>query len=208
MLSELEGGWYRYVSEWRFSPDGVIKPRWGFGGVLDRHLNCVCVAHHHHAYWRLDFDIKVPKGHAMRECNSGASGPPTCQAMVNEFKSPRNPATHRHWQVVNTEAKIGYNVIPGADDGSLSNYGIGDFWALADDAMQFYDSDSRAGQTKAGLDGFIKGRPIGGADVVVWYAAHFYHDESDPRGHDKKHIVGPDLRPFAVHGSSSSHEEL
>jgi hypothetical protein len=54
LLSQLRAGWYRYIPEWRFYPDGRIMPLFRFGGVSN---SCVCNVHHHHAYWRLDFDI-------------------------------------------------------------------------------------------------------------------------------------------------------
>ena len=54
LTAELEAGWYRYVSQWTFHTNGTIKPRFGFAAVQN---NCVCNVHHHHAYWRLDFDI-------------------------------------------------------------------------------------------------------------------------------------------------------
>ena len=42
------------MSSWRLHADGTIRPRFGFGAVDN---SCVCETHHHHAYWRLDFDI-------------------------------------------------------------------------------------------------------------------------------------------------------
>ncbi|MGH9279474.1 MAG: hypothetical protein ACRD12_15405, partial [Acidimicrobiales bacterium] len=54
ILSQLEAGWYRYVSEWRLDAGGTIRPRMGFSAVSNP---CTCAPHTHHAYWRLDFDI-------------------------------------------------------------------------------------------------------------------------------------------------------
>src|SRR5918999_430623 len=54
LVSELEAGWYRYVSRWRLHADGTITPRFGFGAVKS---SCVCRQHYHHAYWRFDFDV-------------------------------------------------------------------------------------------------------------------------------------------------------
>jgi hypothetical protein len=34
ILSQIQAGWYRYTSEWRFKADGTILPRFGFAGVL------------------------------------------------------------------------------------------------------------------------------------------------------------------------------
>ena len=30
LVSEMEAGWYRYISEWRLHVNGTIKPRFGF----------------------------------------------------------------------------------------------------------------------------------------------------------------------------------
>jgi hypothetical protein len=46
---------------------------------------------------------------------------------------------------------------------------------------------------KAHIDGFVSGESVNDTDVVVWYGAHFKHDES--HGEGGSHIVGPDLRP-------------
>ena len=66
MVSEMEAGWYRYISEWRLHTDGTIRPRFGFGAVTSL---CVCTRHHHHAYWRLDFDIRTAGNNIVREFN-------------------------------------------------------------------------------------------------------------------------------------------
>ena len=49
LVSEMEAGWYRYLSSWRLHSDGSIKPRFGFAAVDN---SCVCNRHHHHVYWR------------------------------------------------------------------------------------------------------------------------------------------------------------
>jgi hypothetical protein len=67
LVSELEAGWYRYVSRWRFHDDGTIRPRFGFSAVED---SCVCNVHHHHVYWRFDFDIGTRENNVVREFNS------------------------------------------------------------------------------------------------------------------------------------------
>jgi hypothetical protein len=45
LVSEMEAGWYRYISEWRLHANGTIKPRFGFAAVNN---SCVCNTHHHH----------------------------------------------------------------------------------------------------------------------------------------------------------------
>jgi len=44
------------------------------------------------------------------------------------------------------------------------------------------------------LDAWLTGEAINGADVVVWYGAHFTHDISHEQHGHFGHIVGPDLR--------------
>src|SRR5215218_10681114 len=74
VVSELQAGWYRYVSQWRFHDDGTIRPRFGFSAVRNA---CVCNVHHHHVYWRFDFDIGTAENNAVREFNSPALFPLT-----------------------------------------------------------------------------------------------------------------------------------
>ena len=37
LVSEVQAGWYRYVSDWRLRDDGVIGPRFGFAGTRNPH---------------------------------------------------------------------------------------------------------------------------------------------------------------------------
>jgi hypothetical protein len=57
LVSEMDAGWYRYISEWRFANDGTIRPRYGFGATTS---TCVCFEHNHNVYWRFDFDVVNP----------------------------------------------------------------------------------------------------------------------------------------------------
>jgi hypothetical protein len=68
LMAELEAGWYRYLSQWTLNTDGTIKARWGFDGVRNR---CVCNAHYHHAYWRLDFDLGEVADNYVQELRNG-----------------------------------------------------------------------------------------------------------------------------------------
>jgi hypothetical protein len=52
------------------------------------------------------------------------------------------------------------------------------------------------------IDNFLNGESIADQDVVVWYGAHFTHDEDGLISPDRSpehitgdHVVGPDLRP-------------
>lgn len=196
LVSELEAGWYRYVSKWTLFKNGVIQPRFGFAGVAN---SCVCNRHHHHVYWRFDFDIVTGDHNQVQEFNDPPVNPPDNYSVLSkETRRLKNAATGRHWRVVNTQTHEGFLLIPGAEDGQSDNdFGVGDFWALRhhkrlqfDDGQTFTTNPRFA---KAQIGRFVNGERIDNHNVVVWYAAHFVHDIGDP--HDTPHIVGPELKP-------------
>ncbi|KAK3684186.1 copper amine oxidase [Podospora appendiculata] len=193
--SQLRAGWYRYTSEWRLAADGTMRPRFGFGGVLLQYNACVCVKHHHHAYWRLDFDIDTPTGNLVREYNN-----PPIFAGTNyhdkafEIQRPRDATRKRHWEVSNIATGAGYALIPGASDGAADAYGVGDVWVLRYHPDEL--DDGVVPDTREHLEKYLTGEPLKGMDVVLWYAAHFLHDEAHAGNVAGGHVVGPDLKPF------------
>jgi hypothetical protein len=193
LVSELEAGWYRYVSRWRLGADGRIKARFGFGAVSN---SCVCNSHHHHAYWRFDFDIGGAADDAVLEFNDPplAGQDSNWHTLRHEIRRANNPGRKRKWRVRNRGSGEGYILVPGLDDGQADSYGVGDLWALRHRPGQLDDGSGFAG-TRAHLDQFVNGEPLTGTNVVLWYAAHFTHDVAhEPPGHHS-HIVGPDLVP-------------
>jgi Cu2+-containing amine oxidase len=198
LVSELEAGWYRYISAWRLHADGTIRPRFGFGAVDNA---CVCNRHHHHAYWRLDFDIAGAADDSVLEFNdpplAGRSG--TWHTLRHEIRRRTNPARKRRWRVRNRGSGEGYVITPGAHDGKADDaFGVGDFWALRRRPGQFDDGQGFTTDpelAKAGLNRFVNGDSILGTDVVVWYAAHFSHDVAGEHDDDEGHVVGPTLSP-------------
>ena len=54
MTTQMGAGWYRYIMQWTFYLNGTIEPRYSFTAVKNP---CTSKPHHHHAYWRFDFDI-------------------------------------------------------------------------------------------------------------------------------------------------------
>lgn len=116
LVSAMEAGWYRYISQSRLHTDGTIRPRFGFSAVSS---SCVCNVHHHHSYWRLDFDVRTAAHNKFREYND----PPlpgigsNRHDKVYEIMCPRDPARHRKWRVENVHTGEAYDVIPGLNDG-------------------------------------------------------------------------------------------
>ena len=200
VVSELEAGYYRYISEWRLHDDGTISPRFGFSAVENP---CVCEVHHHNVYWRFDFDIVTEGNNVVSEFNSPPIAPPS-NWHTNRFEvmRPRNSTRSRKWKIENSTTGDAYELIPGPDDGVAHNaamFGRGDVWILRhhdseiDDGISAAPSQAGVPQPNAPADigRFINGESTFNQDIVIWYAAHFTHDVNEESGH----IVGPILRP-------------
>ncbi|MCI0490848.1 MAG: hypothetical protein L0229_30010 [Blastocatellia bacterium] len=189
LVSEMQAGWYRYISEWRFHEDGTIRPRFGFGGVSN---NCVCIVHFHHIYWRFDFDINTPENNIVYE--NALRG--WRFAINTEVKRIRDDSFERKWFIQNIDTRNTYSVIAPRSDGFADAYARGDVWVLRNRSTEFDDGhNSTTTNTEADLDQFVNGESVQNQDVVLWYAAHFTHDEIG--GGAAIHIVGPDLVPVA-----------
>jgi hypothetical protein len=198
LVSEMQAGWYRYVSEWRLHTDGTIRPRFGFSAVQS---SCVCSVHHHHVYWRLDFDIRTAGNNIVREFNDPPlSGSSNWRNKIYEVRRPRDPARKRKWRVERKGTGEAYDIIPNAEDGVATAapdwpFPRGDVWILRYRSAEIDDGVAATGPPyEAGLDAWLTGEPINGADVVVWYGAHFSHDVTHEKPGEFGHIVGPDLK--------------
>jgi hypothetical protein len=196
--SQMTAGWYRYTSEWRFDVDGTLRPRWGFGGVLSGD-NCICRVHHHHVYWRLDFDIVSAGNNLVREFNHPSIFPGTkYHDKIYETRREKDSGHHRHWEISNTRWRGGYALIPGPHDGVADDFGVGDLWVLKyhpseiDDGVEF----TRTINAKANIDKFKNGEIVKDQDIVIWYAAHFKHDQSHEQDPEHGHVVGPEIKPL------------
>ena len=199
LVSEMEAGWYRYVSEWRLHVNGTIRPRFSFAAVESP---CVCNVHHHHVYWRLDFDIRSAGNNRVREFNDPPLvGNSKWHDKSFEIRRPRDYGRKRKWLVENTRSGEGYEIVPGAEDGVATlmpdwPFGRGDVWVLRYRGSEIDDGVVATGPPyEAQLDNWVNGEAVSDHDVVIWYAGHFTHDLSheDPAQHG--HVVGPDLRP-------------
>jgi hypothetical protein len=201
LKSVLKAGWYRYISEWRFHVDGTLQPRWGFAGVLEG-ANCVCVPHHHHVYWRFDFDIETAGNNLVREYNNPGIFLSNYHEKLFEIRRPKDQSRHRHWEISNTKTKRTYALIPGANDGTSTAFGVGDVWVLQYHGTELDDGLPRnvvfgpPGLVMAQLDKFLTGEGVKDKDVVIWYAAHFRHVHGTGDGGSATHIVGPEIRPI------------
>jgi hypothetical protein len=196
LVSEMEAGWYRYISQWRLHANGTIKPRFGFSAVNN---SCVCNPHHHHVYWRLNFDVGDTKKNIVEEYNNPPiTGQSNWHIIRYETKRLRNPSSNRKWRIQNQQTGKGYMINPGANDGITDSFGKGDIWFLKNRPNQFDDGVEAIGPPyEAQIDNFVNHELIKNKDTVIWYAAHFTHIAThDDTTTTTGHIVGPDLVPL------------
>ncbi|MCA1716764.1 MAG: hypothetical protein LC781_07855 [Actinobacteria bacterium] len=195
VVSELQAGWYRYISEWRLHADGTIRPRFGFSAVEN---SCVCNIHHHHVYWRFDFDILSEGNNVVWEYNSPPITSSNWHINYWEVMRYRNSSRSRRWWIENSTTGDAYMLIPGPDDGVADAFGRGDVWILRhhdseiDDGISAAPSEAGLSQPNAPADigRFVNGESTYNQDIAIWYAAHFTHDVNAEIGH----IVGPTLQ--------------
>jgi hypothetical protein len=211
LLTELEAGWYRYIMEWRFGNNGVIRPRFGFGATDN---SCVCFVHTHHVYWRFDFDVASTNNRIFLS----EKGKKFLTPITAETKISRNYGTTRSLLIKNGSGDEGYLLVPNLSDGASQTtdpFGKGDLWVLAyknvaggtpaqnewDDGFNSTTSPNAFIQ----IDSFVNGESTDNTDLVVWYGGTFIHSDGsgiinpDRSGSTNvltgPHVVGPDLRP-------------
>jgi hypothetical protein len=196
LTTALLAGWYRYTQKWVLHLDGRIEPHFSFTAVDNA---CTSRPHHHNAYWRLDFDIGDPENDLVEEVNDAHSTEPaTVEKLATEQNRLNDPERHRHWRVMDKTSGLGYEIIPGADDGVADDWGVADLWALRykEDKEQD-DGGFRSGQVdgaRAHLNEFLDDEPIDGQDVVVWYHGGHLH-LGGIRAHCDSEMFGPTLKP-------------
>jgi hypothetical protein len=194
LVTEMQAGWYRYLMEWTFTDDGIIRPRYGFGATDN---SCVCHIHNHHAYWRLDFDIVTAAGNSVTEIKPSTEP----EILGKEGMRPRLFGSSHNWLIQSTGAANGESVliVPSENDGNYNKYGKGDLWFLVNKSNEIDDGiNCTSGcDTTIQLNSFMSGESLASADIVVWYGSHFFHDDAGNRPSSPnlfgEHVVGPDI---------------
>lgn len=204
MVTEMNAGWYRYIMEWRFAPDGTIRPRYGFGSTVN---SCVCSPRTHHAYWRFDFDIVQPNNKAFQV----ERGRRFLRQINTESAIFRNYQTNRSILIQNADGDEAYQLTPGLNDGSVATptgiltdtFGGGDFWLMRfkGTAAAPDELDDPGFGSQATIGAWVNGESINNQDLVVWYAGHQFRQDASSLANSSqdilagKHVMGPDLRP-------------
>ena len=167
-------GAYHISQQWHLSEDGWVLPRaWSKGLTIN-------MDHHHHPYWRLDFDIDGQGANSVFVHNFGAwSQYPT---EVNDVKNP-DPRAQTSWFVGNDLTGAGAHVIPSKNDGASDGFsrldvGVRRFSTPEETTPWNYQKSPTGSwdwQMDVGDLGFLNGESVSGTDVVFWYVAHMFH---------------------------------
>lgn len=181
LVTEISAGWYRYASKFELYNDGQIKPVFQFSAVRN---SCVCYTHHHHVYWRFDFDIGGVSNSA--QVSNGETFRPINQEVM--FKKNEN---NQLWRITNS-ANDTYDVIPGDHDSQADYYGVADAWLLRYKSNEIDDNQIRT-STRAALNSFVGSENIVNQNLVLWYSGHFTHSHDDIQHAEGE--IGPTIRP-------------
>lgn len=190
LITQMYAGWYRYTMEWRLYEDGRILPRFGFDGVSN---SCVCNSHHHHVFWRFDFDVVTQKN-VLEEAQGG-----TWKVLAKETSRRRTEGQPISWRVRDPVSGAGYEIVEGPEDGIGEKFSGADCYALRYRKSELDDKRSQILRNAAtDLDRYLTKESIDHQNLVVWYSAHFLHTVTDQGIHSEDHsAVGPTLQPFA-----------
>ena len=152
LVSEMEAGWYRYVSEWRLHANGNIRPRFGFGAVDS-------------------------SSYVVREFNDPPLlGGSKWRTIRFETQRPRNPARKRRWRVQHRDTDDAYEIIPGPGDGVATSspdwpFPQGDVWLVRYRGSEIDNGVVATGPPyEANIGNFVNNESIDRADVVVCMA--------------------------------------
>jgi hypothetical protein len=192
LLSICSAGWYRYLTEYRFYPDGRILPRFKFGAVAD---SCTCNPHHHHAYFRMDWGILGPKN-IVDEFQGDTWVP-----LKTETTRSRQEGQDQRWRVRAEKQELGYEIIPGETDGIGDAWSGPDAYVLRNRPKELDDRHSLTSGAQANLLKYVKNENVYKQDLVTWYVAHFHHVQPEAAALDE-HTgeYGPTLQPFGWPG--------
>ena len=191
VLSEIEAGWYRYMTEWRFGLDGTIRPRFGFDAVEN---GCTCERHFHHAYWRLDFALGGSANNLIEAYSPVTNAWSTIE---EEVELMRDITATERWRVIDPSTGDSVLIQPHAGEDLTDDYGIADIWVLANHTDEEDDHNAPAPfPTAAGLTSFVDGESVAEEDLVMWWGGHFVHDDADPTT-NQTHTIEFRIRPDA-----------
>ena len=202
-VSVVQG--YTWVVEWHFHDDGVIAPRIGATGELERFgsqtqfgwpldaSGTVGLSSSVNYFWRLDFGIGADSSDDKIEefeilpTDNGSKHRLVRAQLTQEAGRRASSDVKRSWRIYDGETNF---------DGHLVSYHLealhtghrywgptsepwseNEFWVTRDSPCQRYisENDTVGGGCGADVSVFENSQNINGADLVVWYGLSYHH---------------------------------
>lgn len=202
--------------------DGRIQARFGFGAVSDNDITHK--RHHHHAYWRLEFDIGGKGNSQVYVLDPSLESPQTTKRTLIEREDMMERGPGRSWGVVDTTGKNGYKLEPGGpelpsdrsrrfvgmkdeereeEDDADIGFAAGDIWILnsrsnrAPGEQEVSDGELTTRRSGAQLDKFISA-PEDEDSKLTGRPVIWYggHCTHDDTKDNIRRNLGEDLGPF------------
>jgi len=193
LTSQCQAGWYRYIPVWEFFADGTLRARFDASSIDN---NCVAYDHHHHSYFRFDFDVNGSAGNYVDEVLSGGG---TQRVSIESNFTDTSPARSK-WRVGSAGSPYYVEVSRNLEDGAAGDappvpddIAIADGWVLAYASNEFSDY-SNLSTCAANLNSFVSNQNVNGADVVMWVRASAFHVGEGSNQATDCSMVGPTLR--------------
>jgi len=193
LTAQCAAGWYRYIPEWEFYPDGTLQARFVATSINN---GCVAYTHDHHAYFRLDFDVN---GGSVNSVDQVLPGNVLQRATTERNYIDTSPARST-WRVTAPGSPYFVEITRNPEDGGAgdpavvpNDFPIADGWVLAYDASEISDYSNLL-TCPANLNSFMNAQNVDGTDIVMWVRAAALH-QGEPGGisHDCS-MVGPTIR--------------
>lgn len=193
LTAQCQAGWYRYIPVWEFFADGRLRARFDASSTDN---NCVAYDHHHHSYFRFDFDVNSTEGNYVDEVLAGGGSQ---RVLVERNFIDTSPARSK-WRVGNAGSPYVVEVTRNPEDGAAgdtlpvpNDFPMADGWVLAYDQNELSDY-SNLFTCAANLNSFDNDQNVNGADVVMWVRASAFHvGEGSSQATDCS-MVGPTIR--------------
>lgn len=178
-----EIGEYDLYQVWYFVKSGRLEARlWGRG------LSCDA-DHHHHPYWRIDFDINSPANKVWRFQKSSPtlSFPDEWTEYERETNEAQAPGkSDIGWWVQDSESARFVIVRPRetADSGPANWFSTKDIGV-----RRYHPSEDRGWRGgPIGHLGYLNNEYLWNRDIVFWFVGHLYHEAAE--GPELWHSVG------------------
>ena len=177
-------GAYHIYQAWYLNDDGVILPR-----VFSKGLSCN-VDHHHHPYWRFDFDLD---GQDHQRVNVfGDEGTRFVGFVTREGRLLNDPAGGTVYNIESLETGLRAWIVPPTPDPASGIVGPTQFSSVDGYVRRFREAEDADWPHRAEHEiGFGVHEGCDDADVVLWSVGHLFHRSAE--GKDHWHEVGPTI---------------